>query len=564
MVLKRASEALVEALEKEGVEYVFGLPGGHSLDVIYDALYGSEAVKPILSRHEGGGAFAAYGYAHVTGKVGFCNGAPGPGFGQLLPGVHEAFSARLPMIALCAGVDTRYNGMGMIQEFPMAESMVPFTKWVFTVDRPEKVPWIMRRAFTFARSNPPGPVGIVFPRDLGQATAELPEYRPAPMSRSGADPKDVALAARLLLKAEKPVIVAGRGVLQAGAFEELRRLSELLFIPVLTTNGGKTAISELHPLSAGGMGVNFTSPSFRVYSECDLMLWVGSQVEEFAAGRWKPLPPGRKFIHADADPTQFARNWMPDVTLAGDAKVVLAQLIEACHEKSPRGVMERHPRVQELKRLREEYEASLRDVLASRASPVHPLQVVRAVEELMDEEAIIVLGEGANRVWTAAHLRIPRPGHWVSASEYGCMGLSVPAAIGAKLGRPECQVISLTGDGSFQMQMQELPVALQYSAPVTWVIMNNNCLGWIKYTQDRFFEGRHIAVDFEPNWRFDRVAEAAGCRGFRVEKPSELRPALAEALEANRRGTPAVVDVIVGLVSTPFFDVHHGVGTPPR
>lgn len=554
MPKQRGDQAVVEALLAEGVEYVFGLPGGHSCDILYDALYDSKQIKAVLCRHEEAGAFEAFGYSHITGKVGICHGTAGPGWAQLLPGVHEAYAARMPMIAICAAVTTSQYGMGAIQEFPQMESMIPFCKWVYKVDRTDKIPWVMRRAFTHALSNPPGPVFVEIPTDVGCAQAEMLPYRRAPVSRSGADPADVGKAAQLLAQSERPIIIAGRGVHMAAAWSELRQLAEMLVIPVLTTNSGKGAIAENHPLSAGGVGINRTDVSQAVYDEADCMFWIGSQIEGFSAGSWDPIPAGRKFIHADADPNQFGRNWVPDVTLAGDAKLVLRQLIEACQDFAYQGEWEKSPRVAALRKLWNDYEQQVRKWLRPSEEGVHPFQVVREVEQQMEDDAIIVLGEGANRVWTASHLRLRSAGNWVSSSEYGCMGLAVPAAIGAKLGRPDSQVIAITGDGSFQMQMQELPVALQYSAPVTWIVMNNNCLGWIKFCQERGCQGRYIAVDFDPNWRFDQVAQACGCFGVRVENSGQLKAAIAGAFEANRQGQPAVVEVMIPeMEQTPGF-----------
>jgi len=558
MARKKADEALVEALKTEGVRYVFGLPGGHSVKILYNAIRDDPDIEAVLARHETAGAFTALGYAQMTAEPVVCHGTAGPGWAQTIPGVHEAFAAHIPLICLVAAAPTADYGKGALQEFPQYESMLTCTKWAYRVDRADKIPWVMRQAFKHALAPPPGPVFVEVPIDIPDEVVEMPEYAPAPRVKMQANPVDVDIAVRILLDAHRPVLIAGRGIHQARAWTELREFAELLHLPVLTTNSGKTAIPENHPLYAGGVGCNETLVSEAFMSTTDCMFWIGSQIEEFAARNWPPLRPEQRFIHADADPGQFGRNWVPDVALLGDAKLVLRQLIQAARDSAPRGSFRESAAAEEIAHLWHKYAqacAALPDMLEG---AVHHIRVVEEVQRQMANNAVIVLGEGANRCWTASHLRIPAAGRWVSASDYGCMGFAVPAAIGAKLARPEARVIALTGDGSFQMQMQELPVAIQHRAPVTWIVMNNNCLGWIKWGQERYWSERFYATDFQPNWRFDKVAEACGCFGARAETPEELASALSSALQANEEGTPAVIDVRVPqLAQTPGFVVHH-------
>jgi acetolactate synthase-1/2/3 large subunit len=249
---------------------------------------------------------------------------------------------------------------------------------------------------------------------------------------------------------------------------------------------------------------------------------------------------------------------VPDVALLGDAGLVLEQLMEASRDVAPPGRFQESPVARRIARLWEQYARRMAALPDMVDGAVHPAKVVEQVQRQIGTNTLIVLGEGANRVWTASHLRIPAAARWVSASDYGCMGFAVPAAIGAKLARPDLQVIALTGDGSFQMQMHELPVAVQHDAPVTWIVMNNDCLGWIKWGQQRYGGERYYATDFAPNWRFDKVAEACGCFGARAQTPGEFAAALAKALSANADGTPAVVEVRVPpFEQTPGFIAHH-------
>lgn len=565
MAQMTGDRAFVEALRAEGVRYVFGLPGGHSVRIFYDKMAQTDGIDAILTRHETAGAFAALGYAQISGNAAVCHGTAGPGWSQTIVGVHESLSGRIPMVCIAAAAPVATYGKGALQEFRQIENMVACTKWAYRVDRADKIPWAIQQAFKHAFALPPGPAFLDVPIDVPAAEIDTEPYHPAPRPRSQADEEDVDRATEMLIEAKRPVIVAGRGVHQARAWDELRELAELLIIPVLHTNHGKSAISESHPLSAGGVGVNRTLVSSTILHSSDCWFWLGSQIEEFAVGHWAPMPPERRFIHADADSGNFAKNWNPDVALLGDAQLVLRQLIAATKDRlsdRPRGMHTDDPIVQEIERLKAQYAERVQAQIAASEGPVHPAQLLAEVQRQKDQDAIIVLGEGAGRVWTATELKIDTPGHWVSASDFGCMGYAVPAAIGAKLAKPECQVIAITGDASFQMQMQELPVAAQHNAPVTWIVMNNNCLGWIKWGQKVRYDERYYAVDFDPNWRHDLAAEAAGCHGGRVESPEQLEGAIAAALRANAEGQPAVVEVLTPQTEqTDGFVQHHGVAS---
>ncbi|MEM2901729.1 MAG: thiamine pyrophosphate-binding protein [Candidatus Bathyarchaeia archaeon] len=564
MTVLRADRAVVQSLVKENVKYVFGLPGGHSCEILYDALHGEESVKPILTRHEESGSFEALGYAKATGSVGFCHGTAGPGWGQLLPGVHEAYAGRVPLIAFCASVPIKHYGMGALQEFPQAESMLPFCKWVYTIDKVEKVQWVMRRAFSVSRSHPPGPVFINFPIDLGGEEADFPEYRAIPSTLYEADVEAVKAAGDALLKAEAPIIVAGGGVHLSGAYRELQELAELLTIPVLTTNSGKASIPETHPLYAGGVGLNKTRASERVYEESDCALWIGSQLEEWATGQWAWRPEKAKLLYLDADPEQMSRNWIPDVALVGDAKLTLERLVEYCRSKLGKAVKSSE-RLRRLSRFKAMYMQEVEELRKTESKPIHPGRLAVSVSDAMPEDSIAVLGEGANRIWTATYLQVRRAGHWISSSDYGCMGFSVPASLGVKLGRPNHVVFAITGDGSFQMQMHELPVAVQYNLPVAWFVANDGALGWIKWYQREFKDGRIISVDFNPQWDFVKVAEAAKCAGMRVENPSELDDVVKEAFKVVKSGTPVVVDVLTETFQHTYgSNRYHRIGFPGK
>jgi acetolactate synthase I/II/III large subunit len=561
MSVKSAAQAMVEALRAEEVEYVFGLPGGHSVAIFYDELARQRDVQAILARHETAGAFAALGYAQVTRKAGVCQGTAGPGFSHMLVGLHEAWYSKMPLVCIAPNAPIVDFGKGELQEFHQVEQVTNFVKWWYRVDRPEKIPWVMQQAFKHALAPPCGPVFVDIPLDIGAMTAEMPDYVRAPRSRSQADPQEVEKAAEALLTAKHPVLICGRGVHQSGAYAEVRELAELLAIPVLHTNHGKTSLPDNHPLSGGGTGANRTCGSQALLERSDCWLWIGSQIEEFAVGKsWPELPKGRTFINLNVDAQQFGRNWVPDICLLGDAALTLRQLLDACREDAGERDFATSEAAQTVAAGKAAHKASVDRIIAGSKGPVHHAQFLRELNRLMPQDTVAVIGEGANRVWTATELQVNTPGHWVSASDFGCMGYAVAAAIGASFGKPGCNVVALTGDGSFQMQMQEIVVAAQYELPITYVVFNNNCLGWIKWGQKVGRDERFYCVDYDVNWKHAEAAKCAGLAGFFVDEPGQCAPAIQGALAANAQGQPALIEVMVPWDEpTPGFLEQHGV-----
>jgi acetolactate synthase I/II/III large subunit len=559
MGLKKASEAVVEALTAEGVEYVFGLPGGHSVSIFYDELSKQKQVKTILARHETAGAFAALGYAQLTGKPGVCQGTAGPGYSHMLMGIHEAAYAKIPLVVIAPNAPIAHFGKGELQEFPQVEAAFGFAKWTYRVDRPEKIPWVMQQAFKHAMAPPCGPAFIDIPIDIGDMAADMDDYVPAPQSTCVAAPEAVAEAARALVGAKRPVLICGRGVHQSGAHEEVRKLAELLAMPVCYTNHGKTSIPEDHPLAGGGVGCNRTVVSDALLEESDCWLWVGSQIEEFAVGKgWYDLPPERTFINLNIDPTQFGRNWTPDICLLGDAKLTLAGLAEACADDAGERDFANSEVAGRIAQLKQQWRSQVAALVGRTKGPVHFSQFLSELNAQMPAEAVVVVGEGANRVWTATELELRTPHTWVSASDFGCMGYAVGASIGAAAARPGKNVFCITGDGSFQMQMQEIVVAAQYQLPITYVVFNNNALGWIKWSQKLGRDERFYCTDFTANWNHAEAAQAAGLAGFLVDSSEKSAAAIRSALQANEQGRPALIEVAVPWdEQTPGFCAHH-------
>jgi len=538
-----AWEAIVCALRAEKTEYVFGLPGG---DLFYDSLYDAPEIKTVLVREESSGPFMAMAYARLTGKPGVCYGSSGPGVANLVPGIMEAHSACLPVIAIASASNLANAGMGAFQEVDQISMMKPLTKWCERITLPERAPWVMRRAFSLAANGKPGPVFIEIPNDIGLMEASIPEYIPSRYPhRSSGDPQDIEETAVLLMKAERPVMVAGGGAVSSRAFEEVRHFAELLGIPLMTTPSGRGIIPEDHPLALGLVGLYFTEVGEKVYADADLLITVGSRNEDFQSGQQQFFPKGAKYIQIDIDPHEIGRNWIPDAAVVGDAKLVLQDL-RALLQDRVKGKRSGNSRIDALLRAKEEYEDKVKAECLTDSIPIKTKRVIRELNEVFGKDTILVNENGSQDLWSYyfPYYKVLDVNGCVAPGEQTCMGGGVAGAIGAKLAMPERKVVCTTGDGAFQMFMKELPTAVQHEAPVTYVVLNNFSLGWVKFNQKRRRD-RSVATDFKVQPNFVQVAEACECHGERVERPGDIRPALKRALKANREGKPAVVDFIV-------------------
>jgi acetolactate synthase-1/2/3 large subunit len=536
-------QAIVDALKGEDIEHVFGLPGG---DAFYDALYDVPEIQPVLVREESSGAFMAMAYARMTGKPGVCYASSGPGVANLVPGIMEAESACVPLIAICGASAAGNAGMGAFQEADQIGIMKPITKWTERITQPERVPWVMRRAFSLAANGKPGPVFIEVPKDLGMIEGEVPDYVPAvyPLKTSG-DPSMIEAAAELLVKAKRPLIVAGGGAVYSRAFSEVAELAEILDAPVMTTPCGRGILPEDHPHAFGQVGLYFSRLGERVYGEADLLITIGSRNEDFQSGNQQFFPEGAKYIQIDIDPHEIGRNWIPDVPVVGDASLVLLELIG--HTKRLIGNSEKQNGwILELRLIKEQHEAQVESECMTDEVPIKTRRIVRELNQVFGKNTILVNENGSQDLWSYywPYYKVLDINCCIAPGEQTCMGFGVAGAIGAKLAQPSKNVVCTTGDGAFQMFMKELPTAVQHNAPVTYVVLNNFSLGWIKFGQRRRGD-RFIATDFHAQPDFVKIAEANGCYGERVEAPSSIKPALERALEANEGGKPAVIEFIV-------------------
>jgi acetolactate synthase I/II/III large subunit len=536
---KKPWRAVCEALASEGVHYVFGLPGNPLY--LYNDLWDFPQIKPVLVRMETSAVFLAMAYARVSGKVGVLHSSPGPGMANLVPGLLEAYYACSPIVSICSAASRRFEGQGGFQDTPSLDMVRPISRWATRIDLSEKTPWTMRRAFALARGGKPGPVYVELPADVASAEAEMPAYRRglAPL-RTAADPVALEDAAALLSEVERPTIFCGGGVGLSGAERELVALAERLDAPVVTTPCGRGSISERHRLAFGGVGLYRTRSSARPLDEADCVLVVGSRLEELQTGMGRYFPANARVIQIDVDAAEIGRFIEPDVALVGDAKLVLDQLAAA---------VRRHPGrawVEELTAFRHDYEQQVEVECALDESDLKTRQVVHALNRVFDEGFVLVHENGGQDLWSyyCPYLKVTEHRGCVAPAEQTVMGLGVAGAIGAKLAAPDKHVVCVTGDGAFQMYLKEIPTALQYGAPVLWVVLNNAALHWVKWIGKATGE-RYHAVDFDAMPDLVGIARASGAHAERVETPGDVLDALGRAKRALADGVPAVIDCAI-------------------
>lgn len=537
-------QGIVSALKAEKTEYIFGLPGG---ELFYDALYDAPEIKTVLVREESAGPFMAMGYARVSGRPGVCYAPAGPGVANLVPGIQEAYSACLPVIAIGCSSKRANAGMGAFQEVDQVGILKPVTKWCERVTEPGRISWVMRRAFSLATQGRPGPVYIDVPRDVGAQEAKTPRYVPVeyPLRTSG-DPRKIKEAAALLLKARRPVLVAGGGAVNSRAFGEVKKFVELLNLPLMTTPCGRGILSEEHPLAFGLVGLYFSEIGEKVYGEADLLMTLGSRNEDFQSGEQRFFPNGAKYIQVDLDPEEMGHNWIPDLALVGDIQLVLQALLREL-QRAGMKKGKPNPRMAKLLKAKEAYQDRVkRDCLNDSSIPLKSKRIVKELCEVFGKDTILVNENGSQDLWSYywPYYQVGNINSCVAPGEQTCMGGGCSAAIGAKLAMPQRDVVCTTGDGAFQMFMKELATAAQFKAPVTYVVLNNFSLGWIKWGQ-RNRGDRFISTDYEVQPDFVKIAQANQCYGERVEDPEDIRGALERALKATRKGVPAVLDFIV-------------------
>jgi acetolactate synthase I/II/III large subunit len=539
---RRAWDAVVEALDVEGVTHVFGLGGGD----FYDALWEVPAIRPVLVRIQTSAVFMAMAVARLTGRPGVCFAPPGPGVANLVPGLMEADSACTPLVVLAGAASTANAGAGAFQDVDQLRIVEAITKARFRVTRPERTAWTMRRAFALAVNGRPGPVYVEIPADVGGVRGAIPPYVPGPHPvRSAPDPADVERAAALIGRAERPVIVAGGGAVASRAFAEVRAFAERLACPVMTTPCGRGIVTEDHPLALGQVGLYVTEIGESIYGSADLLIGLGSRNEDFQSGRQTYFPPDARYVQVDLDPAEIGRNWVPDVALVGDVALALRALLAALPE-DPAVQARREARARELLSRARAYDARVGEECRTDAIPLASKRIVRELSEVFGRNTTLVHENGSQDLWSYSwpYYRVLDENACVAPGEQTCMGFGVAGAIGARLARPDRQVVCVTGDGAFQMFAKELPTAVEQAAPVLWVILNNRALGWPRFNQRRT-TGRVIASEFGVQPDFVTLARTSGCEGERVERPEQIRPALERGRAHLAAGRPVVLDCAV-------------------
>lgn len=539
MPRKTVWRAVAEALEAEGVQHLFGLPG-NALHLVSD-IRKHTGIKLVLVRHEHSGVACAYAYARLSQAPAVCFGNPGPGITNMATGLLEATSGSLPVICITNGVAAANDGKGAFQELDSVALMRPVTKWAVRATLPERVPWILERAFSIARNGRPGAVFIDIPSDLGLTEAEMPPYRAAQLRhRSRADAAAVKVAARAIAAARRPLMICGSGAIASSAFRQVAALAEAAAMPVFTTPGGRGIISEDAPLSLGQVGLYFSELGKSYYNSADLLLSVGSRLEEFSTGAWRYFPEGARLIQLDLDPETIGMNWRPDVALVGDAALTLEDV---------RATLPRVDRAASRKRLAALERAKarqLRKVEAEgkqRKGQLRTPQILHALNRIFGRDTILVHENGGADLWSYywPYYRVLDIGDCVPMAEQTAMGMGVIGSIGAKLARPRKKVVCVTGDGALQMAMMELATAAEQRCGITWIVLNNRALDWPQYFLK--LEGRRDGItDFSVSPDFAKLAEAQSCIGLTIRSPDEIEGALYSALKANRRGDPVLID----------------------
>jgi acetolactate synthase-1/2/3 large subunit len=546
-------EAVVLAMKAEGVPYVFGLPGDPRH--LYDALVAIEpdgGPRPVGVRFETSGAFMAMAYARVTNQIAACFGCPGPGIANLMPGILEAYSGCTPMLVLGVRSPRRTYGKGSFQETDHVAMLASITKWATTVELPEKIPWTMRRAVQIATSGQPGPVYVELPGDIGLGVWEIPAYtRAVPAPRPAADPSALAAAADLIAAARRPLLITGGGTILSGAGGAVGDLCERFGIAIQTTPAGRGSVAETHPLFCGLTGLYRTTFPRKVYEAADLLITVGSRMEEFQGG-FLPYPEGAKLIQVDIDPFELGRNWIPDVAIQADARQAIDSLAQALQG---RGVTPNEEYVAEISSGRREAiaaaTADAEGTLAQVDMPLKGKSIVHEINQVFGDNTILIKENGGQDLWAYywPYYQVLDPGCCVAPAEQTAMGYGVVGAMAAKLARPDREVVCTTGDGAFQMQLHELGTAVQEGLAVTWVVLDDSSFGWVQWIQKRT-EGPIVATQFAPGTDLVMSAQAAGIEAVRVEAASGLRPALETARQVNAAGRPFVVVV-------PVDQAHH-------
>ena len=525
------SEIVVECLKEQGVDTVFGYPGGSILN-IYDALYKhSDEIRHVLTSHEQGAAHAADGYARATGKVGVCMATSGPGATNLVTGIATAYMDSVPMVAITANVTLPMLGKDSFQEVDIAGVTMPITKHGYIVKNVEELADTLRRAFTIARSGRPGPVLVDITKDV---TAAVCEYTPMPAQEQHpacrCTKEELEQAVAYIQAAKKPYIYLGGGAVISGAYEEVAAFAELIDAPVCDTLMGKGAFDGRSERYTGMIGMHGTKASNLGVSQCDLLIALGARFSDRVIGNPGKFAEHAKILHIDVDAAEINKNIRADVSLVGDLKLVLQELNRRISGQDHREWMKT------IAALKEKYPLKYDDDKLS--CPY----VIETIDRVTQGDALITTDVGQHQMWAAQYYRYTRPRTFLSSGGLGTMGYGLGACIGAQLGQPDKLCINIAGDGCFRMNMNELATASRYNIPIIQVIINNHVLGMVRQWQTLFYGKRYSQTVLDDSVDFCKVAEGLGCEAIRVTTKEEVEPALRKAIAC---GKPVVIECII-------------------
>ena len=531
----RSSDAIVHALLKEKVEVIFGIPGFPTIP-LYDVLYHNKEIRHVLIRHEQAASFMAYAYGMVTGKPGTCLAIDGPGATNLATGIADAYTGSIPLVAIIGKIPSSFFDKGAVHALDSA-FFKPITKEIFRISEPGEIASIIHKTYTTAATGRKGPVCVEIPMDI--LTMEVsPEKIDKATGRGGdfhqTTVSEIKAAAKLLSGAEKPLILAGGGALSAGASQELTELAEFLGIPVAVSHMGRGIIPDDHPLALGLVRNNPTLVN--LIQQSDVVIAVGFRFSQILTFNWTLKIP-RKLIQIDIDPKQIGKNYPVEVGIVGDAKTELRNLLDYLKNEIEKRKTAEYPRFGEVI----EWKKLLTIRRVSDSVPIKPLRLIKGIRECLERDAIIATDVGNAFFWTLFFLEIYHPRTLLCSSSFSVMGCGLPLAIGAKLARPDKQVVCVTGDGGFLMNNQELATAVENNLELPIVIMNDSGYGAIRHIQDRAYQGRHIAS----NWvspDFVQIANGFGAEGILITKPEDIEPSLRNALDSDKT---TVLDVRV-------------------
>ncbi|HEX5892022.1 MAG TPA: biosynthetic-type acetolactate synthase large subunit [Nitrososphaeraceae archaeon] len=537
MVEMIGAKALITSLEKEGVDIVFGLPGGANLP-IYDELVDAN-FRHVLVRHEQAAAHMADGYARIKRKAGVCMATSGPGATNLITGIATAHADSIPMVAITGQVPVAMIGKDAFQETDIIGIANPCTKYAFQPRKAVEIPEIVKKAFYITESGRPGPVLVDIPKDVQQEKTEVefPDlikvrgYKPA----FDPDLSQIEKALGLIMKAEKPIIMAGGGVILSGAFNELQALAEILMCPVVTTFKGKGAFPENHPLAMGPIGMHGHAEANKIIIEADCIIAIGARFSDRSVGRFDEFGKGMSIIHLDVDPAEIGKNKSVDVAVVGDVKSSLRTLVKMLTTKG----IKNDPDNSWLKRRKElidYYTSTIKDY----SREITAKKTLKKLRELLPAEAIVTTEVGQCQMWASLHFDVITPGTFFSSTGLGTMGFGFPASIGAKAAKPDVPVIDIAGDGSFNMTENSLAVSVLEKLPVIVFLLNNYMLGMVAQWQRTFYNRRYMGVEQNRCPDYVKLAESYGAQGLRVQSINELEKAIKAGLNSD---VATVIDI---------------------